>query len=375
MRQLADQFVKQAEPADTSKREKLCLHRQRFNYLKNEMGDTRGTEQKHERLSDPPSSPGDGSSATEEHTPFVSKTAEHLQKWTLLLNTLKKTLGFSDESVEELIMFLYSIAYIGELQFSQGANDQTTPDSAGLMWLGLLLRNGAEQELGGRHGAEASGGELASRETVHDGREAAVSKPGQIRRKLKNVSPSAGSSGPPERTDSNGAPADPSPPRQHTTLEQFTQQLKNLLVHREIKVGAEVTVANNNLSQTVAVQHSLAQWLYAHLFSFLVRCLNGVLLNRGVSLDFEAKTYHEFEAKNFLESQGEADFLSAGSAQAAFIGLLDIAGFESLEENSIEQLFINLTNEKLIQHFNEQIFKNEVGGVFRKSACVAVVDP
>ena len=71
---------------------------------------------------------------------------------------------------------------------------------------------------------------------------------------------------------------------------------------------------------------ALAKALYARLFDFICKTINGSI-DRG------------------------GDF---------YIGILDIAGFEYFEDNSFEQFCINYCNEKLQQFFNSRTLKDEM---------------
>lgn len=72
--------------------------------------------------------------------------------------------------------------------------------------------------------------------------------------------------------------------------------------------------------QARGARDALAKYMYAELFSWIVK-----MINRA------------------LETSGE---------KHRFIGVLDIYGFETFEINSFEQFCINYANEKLQQQFN-----------------------
>ncbi|KAJ1901941.1 Myosin type-2 heavy chain 1 [Kickxella alabastrina] len=102
------------------------------------------------------------------------------------------------------------------------------------------------------------------------------------------------------------------------------------LTKRQIVTRSEKIVSNMTRAQALVVRDSVAKFVYAHLFDFIVRTINVSLTGGGV--------------------QG---------APASFIGVLDIYGFEHFEHNSIEQICINKANEKLQQNFNRHVFKLE----------------
>ncbi|KAJ2355325.1 Myosin type-2 heavy chain 1 [Coemansia sp. RSA 2618] len=102
------------------------------------------------------------------------------------------------------------------------------------------------------------------------------------------------------------------------------------LTKRQIVTRSEKIVSNMTRAQALVVRDSVAKFLYAHLFEWIVRSINHTLTGGN------------------------------GSAPAAsFIGVLDIYGFEHFEHNSFEQFCINYANEKLQQNFNRHVFKLE----------------
>ncbi|KAJ1728994.1 Myosin type-2 heavy chain 1 [Coemansia biformis] len=104
--------------------------------------------------------------------------------------------------------------------------------------------------------------------------------------------------------------------------------LRKWLTKRQIVTRSEKIVSNMTRAQALVVRDSVAKFVYAHLFDWVVRIINGAL-----SGDNEAT--------------------------ASFIGVLDIYGFEHFERNSFEQFCINYANEKLQQNFNRHVFKLE----------------
>ncbi|KAI9303935.1 P-loop containing nucleoside triphosphate hydrolase protein [Cunninghamella echinulata] len=105
---------------------------------------------------------------------------------------------------------------------------------------------------------------------------------------------------------------------------------KKWLTRRQIVTRSESIVTNLNPTQAVVVRDSVAKYIYASLFDWLVDIVN-----------------HSLSA--------EKD----GIEVATFIGVLDIYGFEHFKKNSFEQFCINYANEKLQQQFNQHVFKLE----------------
>ncbi|KAJ2676508.1 Myosin type-2 heavy chain 1 [Coemansia spiralis] len=102
------------------------------------------------------------------------------------------------------------------------------------------------------------------------------------------------------------------------------------LTKKQIVTRSEKIVSAINKAQALVVRDSVAKFVYAHLFDWIVRTLN-VSLTGG----------------------------DGGTPPASFIGVLDIYGFEHFEHNSFEQFCINYANEKLQQNFNRHVFKLE----------------
>ncbi|KAJ2713792.1 Myosin type-2 heavy chain 1, partial [Coemansia spiralis] len=104
--------------------------------------------------------------------------------------------------------------------------------------------------------------------------------------------------------------------------------LRKWLTKRQIVTRSEKIVSNMTRQQAMVVRDSVAKFVYAHLFDWVVRTINGALAGDN-------------------------------EATASFIGVLDIYGFEHFERNSFEQFCINYANEKLQQNFNRHVFKLE----------------
>ncbi|CCM06099.1 uncharacterized protein FIBRA_08346 [Fibroporia radiculosa] len=107
---------------------------------------------------------------------------------------------------------------------------------------------------------------------------------------------------------------------------------KKWTVKKQITTRSEKIVTALNAAQATVVRDSVAKFVYACLFEWLVAIVNESLAGEG----------------------GEA----ANRAEM-FIGVLDIYGFEHFKKNSFEQFSINYANEKLQQEFNAHVFKLE----------------
>ncbi|TIC24772.1 clathrin heavy chain [Wallemia mellicola] len=105
---------------------------------------------------------------------------------------------------------------------------------------------------------------------------------------------------------------------------------KKWTVKKQITTRGESIVSSLNAAQASVVRDSVAKYIYACLFDWLVAVLNEAL-------------YKESDASKFN----------------SFIGVLDIYGFEHFKRNSFEQFCINYANEKLQQEFNAHVFKLE----------------
>ena len=95
------------------------------------------------------------------------------------------------------------------------------------------------------------------------------------------------------------------------------EQCGKALVTRQLKVGREITIANNNLRQAEDSRDGLGKALYSKIFDWITE-----RINVGIC---DVKTGEKVNS----------------------IGVLDIFGFEIFKVNSFEQLCINLANEKL----------------------------
>ncbi|CAG8478778.1 2502_t:CDS:10 [Paraglomus occultum] len=102
------------------------------------------------------------------------------------------------------------------------------------------------------------------------------------------------------------------------------------IVKKQISTRNEKIVTDLNAQQATVVRDSVAKYIYANLFDWLVNVVNESLSGEEV-------------AKNL----------------STFIGVLDIYGFEHFKKNSFEQFCINYANEKLQQQFNQHVFKLE----------------
>ncbi|KAG0172475.1 Myosin type-2 heavy chain 1 [Apophysomyces sp. BC1034] len=106
-------------------------------------------------------------------------------------------------------------------------------------------------------------------------------------------------------------------------------EFRKWIVRKQIVTRSEKIVTNLNPTQAHVVKDSVAKYVYANLFDWLVTVINDSL------------------------SCPDADKV------ANFIGVLDIYGFEHFKKNSFEQFCINYANEKLQQQFNQHVFKLE----------------
>ncbi|CAG8705556.1 34749_t:CDS:10, partial [Gigaspora margarita] len=102
------------------------------------------------------------------------------------------------------------------------------------------------------------------------------------------------------------------------------------IVKKQIVTRSEKIVTDLNVQQANVVKDSVAKYIYANLFDWLVNIINGCLSNDETTKNIKS-----------------------------FIGVLDIYGFEHFKKNSFEQFCINYANEKLQQQFNQHVFKLE----------------
>ena len=108
-----------------------------------------------------------------------------------------------------------------------------------------------------------------------------------------------------------------------------TADFRKWIVRKQIVTRSEKIVTNLSPAQAHVVKDSVAKYVYANLFEWLVSVTN--------------------------ESLSCPD----PSQVSNFIGVLDIYGFEHFKKNSFEQFCINYANEKLQQQFNQHVFKLE----------------
>ncbi|CAG8490447.1 5123_t:CDS:10, partial [Diversispora eburnea] len=102
------------------------------------------------------------------------------------------------------------------------------------------------------------------------------------------------------------------------------------IVKKRIVVGREKIVTELDMASATVVRDSVAKYIYANLFDWLVSVTNESLSGEEITRNTQN-----------------------------FIGVLDIYGFEHFKKNSFEQFCINYANEKLQQQFNQHVFKLE----------------
>lgn len=107
---------------------------------------------------------------------------------------------------------------------------------------------------------------------------------------------------------------------------------KKWTIKKQIITRSEKIVTALNAAQATVVRDSVAKFVYACLFEWLVAIVNESLAGEN----------------------GDA-----AERAEMFIGVLDIYGFEHFQKNSFEQFSINYANEKLQQEFNSHVFKLE----------------
>ncbi|KAI7849698.1 P-loop containing nucleoside triphosphate hydrolase protein [Circinella umbellata] len=106
-------------------------------------------------------------------------------------------------------------------------------------------------------------------------------------------------------------------------------EFRKWIVRKQIVTRSEKIVTNLTPSQAHVVKDSVAKYVYANLFEWLVSVINDSLSSPDID------------------------------KVVTFIGVLDIYGFEHFKKNSFEQFCINYANEKLQQQFNQHVFKLE----------------
>ncbi|KAI0086656.1 myosin 5 [Irpex rosettiformis] len=134
------------------------------------------------------------------------------------------------------------------------------------------------------------------------------------------------------RNDSNIEDTDPALQTSTLFLGVPLADFKKWTIKKQITTRSEKIVTSLNAAQAIVVRDSVAKFVYACLFEWLVAIVNESLAGEN----------------------GEA----AEKAEM-FIGVLDIYGFEHFKKNSFEQFSINYANEKLQQEFNAHVFKLE----------------
>ncbi|KAJ3567122.1 hypothetical protein NP233_g6566 [Leucocoprinus birnbaumii] len=107
---------------------------------------------------------------------------------------------------------------------------------------------------------------------------------------------------------------------------------KKWTIKKQIITRSEKIVTALNAAQATVVRDSVAKFIYACMFEWLVAVVNESLAGEN----------------------GDA-----AERAEMFIGVLDIYGFEHFQKNSFEQFSINYANEKLQQEFNSHVFKLE----------------
>ncbi|KAF8876514.1 P-loop containing nucleoside triphosphate hydrolase protein [Gymnopilus junonius] len=109
-------------------------------------------------------------------------------------------------------------------------------------------------------------------------------------------------------------------------------EFKKWTIKKQIQTRSEKIVTSLNAAQATVVRDSVAKFVYACMFEWLVAIVNESLAGEN----------------------GDA-----AERAEMFIGVLDIYGFEHFQKNSFEQFSINYANEKLQQEFNSHVFKLE----------------
>lgn len=101
-----------------------------------------------------------------------------------------------------------------------------------------------------------------------------------------------------------------------------TAEFRKWIVKKQIVTRSDKIIKNLSPAQATVVRDSVAKYIYANLFEWLVSVVNESLS---------------------CQEPGRA---------STFIGVLDIYGFEHFKKNSFEQFCINYANEKLQQQVN-----------------------
>ncbi|KAI8137073.1 P-loop containing nucleoside triphosphate hydrolase protein [Fennellomyces sp. T-0311] len=131
------------------------------------------------------------------------------------------------------------------------------------------------------------------------------------------------------RNDATLADSEPSLVIATKLLGIKTSEFRKWIIRKQIVTRSDKIITNLNPVQATVVRDSVAKYIYANLFEWLVSMVN------------ESLSCHDEGVVN------------------SFIGVLDIYGFEHFKKNSFEQFCINYANEKLQQQFNQHVFKLE----------------
>ncbi|KAJ7678476.1 P-loop containing nucleoside triphosphate hydrolase protein [Mycena rosella] len=107
-------------------------------------------------------------------------------------------------------------------------------------------------------------------------------------------------------------------------------EFKRWTIKKQITTRSDKIATALTAPQAVGVRDSIARFVYACLFEWLVSAINESLTGRYGDAASRAETY---------------------------VGVLDIYGFEHFDKNSFEQFCINFANEKLQHEFNTYVFK------------------
>ncbi|CED82498.1 myosin 5 [Phaffia rhodozyma] len=109
-------------------------------------------------------------------------------------------------------------------------------------------------------------------------------------------------------------------------------EFRKWTVKKQLVTRSEKIVSSLSGPGATVVRDSVAKFVYACIWEYLVAVVNESLMGEGGTAALVAEK---------------------------FIGVLDIYGFEHFKKNSLEQFFINYANEKLQQQFNAHVFKLE----------------
>ncbi|KAG2181223.1 hypothetical protein INT43_008806 [Umbelopsis isabellina] len=131
------------------------------------------------------------------------------------------------------------------------------------------------------------------------------------------------------RTDAALVDSDPALITATRLLGIEISEFRKWIIKKQIITRSEKIITNLTVAQALVVKDSVAKYIYANLFDWLVNVINQSLSAKDVE------------------------------AISTFIGVLDIYGFEHFKKNSFEQFCINYANEKLQQEFNQHVFKLE----------------